>query len=153
MPETKLRRVAAGEEIKAADQNLIMDAIEMRPTEAQTNQIVSDKISAIIGAAPENLDTLEEIAKALAENSGTTAAINDAITNKADKTYVDLELGKKANKTELDAKVNTSTFNSQMAMSDKFTSMAFDNDTETLIITHKDGTKKTAKILTRAVYA
>lgn len=152
-PAEKLPRVVAGQEIKAVDHNLMADAIEQRPTEAQTNQLVSDKIAAIIGAAPENLDTLEEIAKALAENSGATAAIEKAITAKADTTYVDTELGKKANKTDLDSKLNVSTFNTAMATSDKFQSMAFDPSTEMLTIKHKDGTTKETRILTKAVYA
>lgn len=148
-----LEKVKAGDEILASQHNLLIDEVVAKPTEAQVNAIVTEKVAALIGAAPEHLDTLEEIAKAIADNSGVVESLNAAITAKADKTYVDTQLGLKADKTQLDNKVNTSTFNTAMATSDKFTSMAFDAARETLVITHKDGTKKEARILTRAVYA
>lgn len=151
--ETELLRVVPGDEIKASSQNLIMEAIERRPTEAQTNQIVTDKVAALIGTAPEHLDTLEEIAKAIADNSTVVETLNSAITSKADKTYVDTQLGLKANKVDLDGKVNVTTLNETMKTSDKFQTMVWDPTRETLVVTHKDGTKKEAKITTTAVYS
>ena len=150
--ETELQRVSPGEEIKAAAQNLVMEAIERRPTEAQVNQIVTDKLAALIGAAPEHLDTLEEIAAEIAKNSGAMDALNAAITAKANKTDIDIALGLKADKTQLDLKVNTTTFNEAMKTSDKFNTMSWDAVTETLTITFKDGTKKNTPIVTKAVY-
>lgn len=45
----------------------------------------SDAIKSLVGAAPETLDTIHEIADAITENNGAIDAINNAITNKADK--------------------------------------------------------------------
>ena len=150
--DVELQRVNPGEEIKAAAQNLVIEAIEKRPTEAQVNQIVTDKLAALIGAAPEHLDTLEEIAAEIANKSGAMDALNAAITAKANKTDMEVALGLKADKVQLDGKVNITTFNEAMKTSDKFNTMSWDAVTEELTITFKDGTKKNAQIVTTAVY-
>ena len=50
---------------------------------------VDERVAALVGSAPETLDTLEELATALQENEEVVEVLNEAITVKADKTYVD----------------------------------------------------------------
>lgn len=50
---------------------------------------VDRQIAALIGAAPETLDTLEEVAKAIEENETVVDALNAAIGTKANKTDLD----------------------------------------------------------------
>ena len=50
---------------------------------------VDERVAALVGSAPETLDTLEELATALQENDEVVQVLNDAIATKADKTYVD----------------------------------------------------------------
>ena len=50
---------------------------------------VDEKISALIGSAPETLDTISELAEAFQENDEIINVLNEAIVAKADKTYVD----------------------------------------------------------------
>lgn len=47
------------------------------------------KIGELIGSAPETLDTLQEVAKAIKDNADVVAGLNSAIGTKADKTTVD----------------------------------------------------------------
>lgn len=57
---------------------------------AQHSQIATmQDIANLVNSAPETLDTLGEIANALKENEDVVEALNKAITNKADITYVD----------------------------------------------------------------
>lgn len=50
------------------------------------NETVADMIAALVGAAPETLNTLEELATAFKEHEEVAAALDEAITNKADAT-------------------------------------------------------------------
>ena len=50
---------------------------------------VDERVAALVGSAPETLDTLEELATALQENDEVVQVLNDAIVTKADKAYVD----------------------------------------------------------------
>lgn len=52
-------------------------------TEAKT--YTDTKIAALVNSAPETLDTLGEVATAIAENETVVTALNQAIGNKADK--------------------------------------------------------------------
>ena len=52
-------------------------------------EYVDEKISNLVGSAPETLDTLGELATALQENNEVVQILNDAITTKANKDYVD----------------------------------------------------------------
>jgi len=63
---------------------------------------INNRIAALIGAAPQTLDTLEELASAMANNNSAIETINSAITAKANKSevYVRSELYTKA---EVDA--------------------------------------------------
>jgi len=54
----------------------------------QTKEYAAESIKAIIGAAPETLDTIAELADAVTENKDGVQAINEGITKKADKTEV-----------------------------------------------------------------
>ena len=47
---------------------------------------VADMLAALVGAAPETLNTLEELATAFKEHEEVAAALDEAITNKADAT-------------------------------------------------------------------
>lgn len=50
---------------------------------------VDEKVTNLVGSAPETLDTIGELATALQENEEVVEVLNQAITVKADKTYVD----------------------------------------------------------------
>ena len=50
---------------------------------------VDEKVSNLVGSAPETLDTIGELATALQENEEVVEVLNQAIVVKADKTYVD----------------------------------------------------------------
>lgn len=50
---------------------------------------VDEKIADLVDSAPETLDTLSELAAALQENDEVVEVLNNAITTKADKDYVD----------------------------------------------------------------
>ena len=54
-----------------------------------TEEYVATELANLVGAAPETLDTIEELATAFQENKDVVETLNNAITNKADKT--DLE--------------------------------------------------------------
>jgi len=54
----------------------------------QTKEYAAESIKAIVGAAPETLDTIAELANAVGDNKTIIDALNAAITNKADKTDV-----------------------------------------------------------------
>ncbi|WP_054643421.1 hypothetical protein [Companilactobacillus kimchii] len=54
----------------------------------QTKEYAAESIKAIIGAAPDTLDTIAELADAVTKNKDGVQAINDGITKKADKTDV-----------------------------------------------------------------
>jgi hypothetical protein len=43
----------------------------------------------LVGSAPETLNTLDKLAVALQDNEDVVEVLNQAITDKADKTYVD----------------------------------------------------------------
>lgn len=58
-----------------------------------TEEYVDNKIANLVNSAPETLDTLGEVAQALQENDSVVDALNSAISNKVDKTYVDEKLG------------------------------------------------------------
>lgn len=58
-----------------------------------TEKYVDNKIAQLVNSAPETLDTLGEVAQALQENDNVVDALNSAIGNKVDKTYVDEKLG------------------------------------------------------------
>ena len=50
---------------------------------------VDEKVSNLVGSAPETLDTLGELATALQENEEVIQVLNDAIVTKVDRYYVD----------------------------------------------------------------
>ena len=50
---------------------------------------VDEKVSNLVGSAPETLDTLGELATAFQKNNEVVQILNDAIVTKADKDYVD----------------------------------------------------------------
>lgn len=52
----------------------------------QTKEYAAESIKAIVGAAPETLDTIAELASAVTDNKTLVDALNEAITLKADKT-------------------------------------------------------------------
>ena len=69
------------------------------------------KIADLIGGAPSTLDTLGEIAKAMADNADVVEALNTAIGSKANQAEMESLLGTKLDKTG-DSKDNTITFTS-----------------------------------------
>lgn len=54
-----------------------------------TEEYVDTKIADLVNSAPDTLDTLGELAAAFQENDEVVEVLNNAITVKADKTYVD----------------------------------------------------------------
>ena len=82
-------------------------------TNGEVSSLIDTKISALVDSAPEELNTLKELATAIQGNQSTITAINNAITSKADKattytkTEVDTELAKKANTTDVFTKSET----------------------------------------------
>ena len=69
-----------------------------------------EKVAALVNGAPEALDTLNELAAAIGENQAGVSDLLTAVGTKAEKSYVDTELGKKANSshTHTGAQVNLS---------------------------------------------
>ena len=68
----------------------VADAVLMSDSEGETKTIVdyiNEKIAELIGGAPATYDTLKEIADYIAEHEDVAAALNQAITNKADKNH------------------------------------------------------------------
>jgi len=55
----------------------------------QTKEYAAESIKAIVGAAPETLDTIAELASAVGDNKTIIDALNGAITTKADKSELD----------------------------------------------------------------
>lgn len=58
---------------------------------------INQKVADLVNGAPEQLDTLKELADAIEGNQAGVSDLLDKIGTKADKTYVDTELSKKAN--------------------------------------------------------
>lgn len=61
------------------------------------------KVSALVGSAPEALDTLQELAAAIEGNQAGVSDLLGIVGTKADTTYVNAELAKKAEKTHAHA--------------------------------------------------
>lgn len=73
--------------VSMAQQNAIDTALE------QSNYYTDNKIAELIDGAPETLDTLKEVADALAENETVVEALNAAIGTKANQTELDSHTG------------------------------------------------------------
>lgn len=70
----------SGKTLSSILSNIIVD-IAAKPTDIE----VDNRIKALIGAAPDALDTLVEIAKALDNDPNFAATITNALSNKVDK--------------------------------------------------------------------
>lgn len=75
----------------------LLAKIEQAPDAIASEAYVQTEVANLVNSAPETLDTLGEVAKAIQDNETVVEALNAAIGNKADTTYVNTELGKKAN--------------------------------------------------------
>jgi hypothetical protein len=89
---------AEGKEKEISDKLAIVDGDSN--TEGSFRKAIAD----VIAAAPEDLDTLKEIADKLAGNDDLHTALNQAITEKADATALE------GAKTEFDEKINNLKF-------------------------------------------
>lgn len=116
-----LSKVQPGDNVLASQYNDLVDAIGTKVDGA----FVKGEVSKLVGAAPETLDTLEELAIALTENKDTVSALNSAIGSKADKT-----------KTESDIQ----SLQAAMKTSDKHKSVVWNSAKGSIDITYKDGT-------------
>lgn len=67
----------------------IIAAINERAKSTDVTTEINTAISNLIGGAPETLDTLKELADAIADHQDVTDAINAAIGNKADKSALE----------------------------------------------------------------
>lgn len=74
-------------------------ALDSYYTKTETLEQVNNKIQEVVGAAPEALDTLEEIAAKLNEDSDAIDAINGVLTGKATKEEVDSKVSKTGDET------------------------------------------------------
>lgn len=74
-------------------------ALESYYTKTETLEQVNTKIQEVVGAAPEALDTLEEIAAKLNEDSDAIDAINGVLTGKATKEEVNSKVSKTGDET------------------------------------------------------
>lgn len=86
----------------------VADAVLMSDKDGETKSIVNyvnEKISELIGGAPEMYDTLKEIADYISEHKEISSALNAAIGKKADKTLATMDadgLMSKADKAKID---------------------------------------------------
>lgn len=78
--------VQIGDGIAVADGVI---SVDHTPTLNEAKSYADTKIAALVGGAPETLDTLKEIADALGEDVNLSATLTAEIGKKADKTYVD----------------------------------------------------------------
>ncbi|MBP3577711.1 MAG: hypothetical protein J6K15_06340 [Lachnospiraceae bacterium] len=76
--------VAGGGKVDEETFQSIIDAAS-----AESNEYTDTKISELLGGAPEALDTLKEVADAMAENDTVVEALNSAIGSKADQIAFD----------------------------------------------------------------
>lgn len=83
----KLAEMIASLNAKAT-QTELADGLSARPTIAEMNAAISDAITDLIDGAPEALNTLKELADAIAENDDVMDALTSAIGNKADASTV-----------------------------------------------------------------
>lgn len=72
---------------------------------------IDGKIAALVNSAPETLDTLGELAKALDNNENIVKVLNEAIAKKADASEVTAELANKADKTALKKVATSGSYN------------------------------------------
>lgn len=79
----------------------------------QTEEQVTGKIEKIIGAAPEALDTLKEIADALNNDPDFATTITNELSNKVDVSTYNSDKANFATKDELSTKLDTSTYESE----------------------------------------
>ena len=99
-------RVTAGTSLSSSDVTTALGFTpynSTNPNSYQTLTQVNAAIQAVVGAAPEALNTLQEIAAAIQTDSSTISALTTTVGNKADKTYVDTQLSAKANTASLSA--------------------------------------------------
>jgi hypothetical protein len=88
-PKTLASQVQTNDGILLEDK--IQQDIENKITIAlnSTKDYTDTEIANLVNSAPETLDTLGELAAAFEEHADIIEVLNEAITNKTDKTYVD----------------------------------------------------------------
>lgn len=74
-----------------------------------TEEYVDTSVANLVNSAPETMDTLGELATAMQENQNVVDTLNQAITNKADKSALDSKLD--ANKYVVDSELSNSSTN------------------------------------------
>ena len=79
---------------------------------------VEEKISDLVGAAPQTLNTLKEISDALNQNANLSTTLTTLIGEKADFSYVTTALESKANLSDLESKANLSDLELKANLSD-----------------------------------
>lgn len=65
--------------------------------ESNAKSYTDTKVANLVGSAPEALNTLQELAEAIEGNQAGVSDLLTAVGTKAEKSYVDTELGKKSN--------------------------------------------------------
>lgn len=99
-------------EKNSEDITSISSEIESINSSMATTEFVNQKISDLIGGAPEALDTLKEVADAIENGGDTIQALTEVVGKKADQTALDAEISRakeaeatKATKEELNEEV------------------------------------------------
>ena len=84
-----------------------------------TESYVREKVASLVGTAPQTLDTLQELSKALGDDPNFATTVANKLGEKASTSYVDTELAKKADSssvnTALNAKADTSYVNTELS--------------------------------------
>lgn len=131
----------ASDELSIFD-NVVPDVISYFENDKnyQTGQQVSEAIQAIVGMAPEDLNTLKEFADRVVADEGSMASLAITVGQKANSTDMAAALDLKADKTTVNSalalKADTETVNSELAMkadiSSVNTALALKSDANTV---------------------
>ena len=101
---TSRLEVIEADYLKDADKEALEAAIVA--AEGRANAYTDEAVAALVDGAPETLDTLKELADALADNADIVDALNEAIAKKADASALTaLEGTVSQNKSDLDAAI------------------------------------------------
>ena len=102
---TKANKSYVDEQLSGVDSSLILKA---------DKTYVDSKITDLVGSSPQTLDTLQEIANAIAEDANFSVTIINSIASKASQSYVNTELN--TLQTQINDRPTTTYVNTQLAL-------------------------------------